>query len=243
MYDQNTAAQFGAAVTGNGYLPAQYSYSMLPSDPFGAAVAAAGRNDQLLSMMSGPSAVGSSTVKEDNDAKGNSDKEGEDEIIEMEEEGQVGPDGKRKKRKRRVLFTKAQTFALERRFRTQKYLSAPEREALAQTINLTATQVKIWFQNHRYKTKKTQQDRGLSGNILGTAADTASAAAAALSARRMPIPMFVGDSKRTDFAITPSMPMAFGSSGYLQSAATGGLHSSGTNFNSNYYMPNTWGWS
>lgn len=69
-----------------------------------------------------------------------------DEMIEMEEEGQIGPDGKRKKRKRRVLFTKAQTFALERRFRTQKYLSAPEREQLAQGINLTATQVKIWFQ-------------------------------------------------------------------------------------------------
>ena len=58
-------------------------------------------------------------------------------------------DGKRKKRKRRVLFTKAQTFALERRFRQQRYLSAPERETLASQINLTATQVKIWFQNHR----------------------------------------------------------------------------------------------
>ena len=40
-------------------------------------------------------------------------------------------------------------YELERRFKVQKYLSAPEREALAQTINLTPTQVKIWFQNHR----------------------------------------------------------------------------------------------
>ena len=55
----------------------------------------------------------------------------------------------RKKRKRRVLFSKAQTFELERRFRMQKYLSAPEREQLAQQIRLSATQVKIWFQNHR----------------------------------------------------------------------------------------------
>jgi len=64
---------------------------------------------------------------------------------------QLNADGtpKKKKRKRRVLFTKAQTYALERRFRAQRYLSAPEREQLAQQINLTATQVKIWFQNHR----------------------------------------------------------------------------------------------
>lgn len=64
-----------------------------------------------------------------------------------------GADGKAenppKKRKRRVLFTKAQTYELERRFRQQRYLSAPERELLASQIRLTPTQVKIWFQNHR----------------------------------------------------------------------------------------------
>lgn len=59
-----------------------------------------------------------------------------------------------KKRKRRVLFSKSQTFELERRFRQQRYLSAPEREHLASIIRLTPTQVKIWFQNHRYKTKR-----------------------------------------------------------------------------------------
>lgn len=56
---------------------------------------------------------------------------------------------KKRRRKRRVLFTKLQTFELERRFRTQRYLSAPEREQLAMQIRLTPTQVKIWFQNHR----------------------------------------------------------------------------------------------
>ncbi|OUC39765.1 homeobox domain protein, partial [Trichinella nativa] len=54
-----------------------------------------------------------------------------------------------KKRKRRILFSKSQTVELERRFRQQRYLSAPERELLAQQIRLTPTQVKIWFQNHR----------------------------------------------------------------------------------------------
>lgn len=46
-----------------------------------------------------------------------------------------------KKRKRRVLFTKSQTFELERRFRQQRYLSAPEREHLASMIGLSPTQV------------------------------------------------------------------------------------------------------
>ncbi|CAO2586334.1 Homeobox protein Nkx-2.8 [Lemmus lemmus] len=59
-----------------------------------------------------------------------------------------------KRRKRRVLFSKAQTLELERRFRQQRYLSAPEREQLARLLRLTPTQVKIWFQNHRYKLKR-----------------------------------------------------------------------------------------
>ncbi len=63
------------------------------------------------------------------------------------------------RRKRRVLFTQAQVYELERRFKTQKYLSAPEREHLASVIGLTPTQVKIWFQNHRYKTKKIDKEK------------------------------------------------------------------------------------
>ncbi|CAH6838419.1 homeobox protein Nkx-2.8 [Phodopus roborovskii] len=59
-----------------------------------------------------------------------------------------------KRRKRRVLFSKAQTLELERRFRQQRYLSAPERDQLARLLRLTPTQVKIWFQNHRYKLKR-----------------------------------------------------------------------------------------
>ena len=76
------------------------------------------------------------------------------------ETGSASPTGSGKK-KRRVLFSKAQTFELERRFRQQRYLSAPEREHLASILRLSPTQVKIWFQNHRYKLKKARQERGL----------------------------------------------------------------------------------
>uniref|UniRef100_A0A8C3T4P5 NK2 homeobox 8 n=1 Tax=Chelydra serpentina TaxID=8475 RepID=A0A8C3T4P5_CHESE len=70
-----------------------------------------------------------------------------------------------KKKKRRVLFSKAQTLELERRFRQQRYLSAPEREQLAHLLSLTPTQVKIWFQNHRYKMKRAKAEGSCSSEL------------------------------------------------------------------------------
>lgn len=79
--------------------------------------------------------------------------ESEDHILDTEEDDQesegqqesgsqaTAQPGNSKKRKRRVLFSKAQTYELERRFRQQRYLSAPEREHLASIIRLTPTQV------------------------------------------------------------------------------------------------------
>ncbi|KAK5879660.1 hypothetical protein CesoFtcFv8_022756 [Champsocephalus esox] len=76
------------------------------------------------------------------------------------------------RRKRRVLFSQAQVYELERRFKQQKYLSAPEREHLAGLIHLSPNQVKIWFQNHRYKLKRQNKDKvplpeGGGGNTAG----------------------------------------------------------------------------
>ncbi|XP_029367106.1 homeobox protein Nkx-3.1 [Echeneis naucrates] len=62
-----------------------------------------------------------------------------------------------KQKRSRAAFTHIQVLELEKKFNHQKYLSAPERAHLARTLRLTETQVKIWFQNRRYKTKRKQQ--------------------------------------------------------------------------------------
>ncbi|XP_017856786.1 PREDICTED: homeobox protein bagpipe [Drosophila arizonae] len=61
-----------------------------------------------------------------------------------------------RKKRSRAAFSHAQVFELERRFAQQRYLSGPERSEMAKTLRLTETQVKIWFQNRRYKTKRKQ---------------------------------------------------------------------------------------
>ncbi|TRY84084.1 hypothetical protein DNTS_008929 [Danionella cerebrum] len=63
---------------------------------------------------------------------------------------------KSNKKRSRAAFSHAQVFELERRFSLQRYLSGPERADLAGALKLTETQVKIWFQNRRYKTKRRQ---------------------------------------------------------------------------------------
>lgn len=71
----------------------------------------------------------------------------------------------RAKRKPRILFSQGQVLELERKFRQQRYLTAPERETLASILKLTPTQVKIWFQNRRYKSKRVQIEGGHSSSL------------------------------------------------------------------------------
>lgn len=61
-----------------------------------------------------------------------------------------------RKKRSRAAFSHSQVYELERRFNQQRYLSGPERTDLANALKLTETQVKIWFQNRRYKTKRKQ---------------------------------------------------------------------------------------
>ena len=104
------------------------------------------------------------------------------------------------RRKRRILFSQAQVYELERRFKQQKYLSAPEREHLASMINLTPTQVKIWFQNHRYKCKRQQKDKdkldtSTSSNGSENSPVQSQNQSSQSSPRRVAVPVLVKDGK------------------------------------------------
>ncbi|XP_032845877.2 homeobox protein Nkx-3.1 [Tyto alba] len=68
----------------------------------------------------------------------------------------IAPCPPKQAKRSRAAFSHTQVIELERKFSHQKYLSAPERAHLAKNLQLTETQVKIWFQNRRYKTKRKQ---------------------------------------------------------------------------------------
>lgn len=117
--------------------------------------------------------------------------------------------GKHKKRRPRALFSHAQVYELERRFVLQKYLTAHEREQLATMLHLTETQVKIWFQNRRYKSKRQQIEQARSSpkghhGKDGKPADTAMLqAVGGLTVSPLPVP---SDLKAPAFPIA-SVPL------------------------------------
>ena len=65
-------------------------------------------------------------------------------------------------RRQRTTFSAEQTLQLEAEYQHVEYVARPRRCELAQSLGLTDTQVKIWFQNRRAKDKrieKAQVDR------------------------------------------------------------------------------------
>ncbi|XP_078697127.1 homeobox protein EMX1-like [Branchiostoma floridae x Branchiostoma belcheri] len=64
----------------------------------------------------------------------------------------------RKPKRIRTAFTPSQLLRLEHAFEKNHYVVGQERKHLAQSLSLTETQVKVWFQNRRTKYKRDQQE-------------------------------------------------------------------------------------
>ncbi|KFM71912.1 Homeotic protein empty spiracle, partial [Stegodyphus mimosarum] len=76
-----------------------------------------------------------------------------------------GPDGAgfllhpfRKPKRIRTAFSPSQLLKLEHAFEKNHYVVGAERKQLAQSLSLTETQVKVWFQNRRTKHKRQKQE-------------------------------------------------------------------------------------
>ncbi|KAG7324768.1 hypothetical protein KOW79_011084 [Hemibagrus wyckioides] len=92
-----------------------------------------------------------------------------------------------RKKKTRTVFSRSQVFQLESTFDAKRYLSSAERACLASSLQLTETQVKIWFQNRRNKWKRQ------------LAAELEAASLSHTAARRMvPVPVLYREGSASD---------------------------------------------
>ena len=104
-------------------------------------------NENFLLILDSPKSDSSHCSKDDKD---DDDDDLKGEVMDDTNEDKL----QFKKKKTRTVFSRRQVYQLETAFDMKRYLSSSERASLAHALNLSETQVKIWFQNRRNKWKR-----------------------------------------------------------------------------------------
>lgn len=173
-------------------------------------------------------------------ARGGTDEEGGDETCGGSKclggslNGSAGSGGlsAKRKKKTRTVFSRSQVFQLESTFDMKRYLSSSERAGLAHALQLTETQVKIWFQNRRNKWK-----RQLAAEIEAANLAASNMAAASAANRMVRVPILYHHDGQVNGAAAAAAASVSAANSAAAAVAAAAVADNSSRLNSNHPFP------